>query len=369
VTPSVVQALDQLVTFEYSQNTLQPNSDRMVFVAVSVPCPTTGAEYAAMTESSATASNLVTAQTSFVPIVMSFSAVTPGTELRLCVLHNQVTNSFSEYPHVRIMTATDAPTGTPTNAPTTAPSTSSPTSASPTSQAPSASPTTVAPTVVTESPVTSAPVDSPTNDPTVNPTAAPTSDPTSGTPSVAPTPAPTTVAPTATPTSAAPSAAPTESPVTDSPTSAAPTKEPTASPVTGAPTNAPTTVSPTKDGETFSPTTQSPTPLPRFQALACDGQPFRVLCPVGTKVTLESAVWGRTDKFGGLNDGNGFFCGLDRTDDCAQDVTAELQNYCGDGALCETDNGALSTFFSGLAGASPCASTFKYLNYVYTCAP
>jgi hypothetical protein len=346
--------------------------DRVVFVNPAHPCPTTGAAYSAIAGvSGATHSSLVLVQPAGVPVSIDFTNVPIATTLRMCVLHNELTSSYTDYPHVRIMTGTDSPTQFPTASPTASPSTAAPSTQAPVTGAPTISPVTGSPTVVTSSPVTQSPVNAPTLGPV---TGSPTAGPTSGAPSIAPTAAPSTGAPTHAPVTKAPTAAPSASPSTSGPTSGAPTAVPTAAPQTGAPTRSPATTGPTKAGQTFSPSTGSPTPVPIYEALSCEGSPLRMLCPAGTSVHVKTAVYGRTDKYGGspvdeiLSGSSTTGCGTDRDDSCILDVAVALSGFCAGKDVCAVPNGQLDTFFMGLTGKpDPCPETSKYLDYTYSC--
>lgn len=321
--------------------------------------------------SDASHSSLITMQTAGVPVFMDFSGFNSGVVLRMCVLHDQNTNSYSDYVHVRLSTGTDAPTLSPSTTPTGTPTSRSPTqgpSSAPSTQGPSSAPVTMTPSVSTQAPGTGAPVNAPTNGPTLNPSRVPTTAPVSTSPSTTPTGVPTTISPSASPATTGPTRTPTSTPVTNGPVTAAPSKQPTAAPITTSPTRTPITVAPTLNGETYAPTTNAPTPAPRFSGLTCTGHWMRLLCPLDQVVNIETANWGRTDKYGGEAQYGDDNCGRDRDNTCVQDVSIQLQTWCGSSSVCEVNNPNLDLFFGGIAGASPCPDTYKYFNYTYTCA-
>lgn len=89
---------------------------------------------------------------------------------------------------------------------------------------------------------------------------------------------------------------------------------------------------------------------------------------------VKSAVYGRTDKYGGspmdeiLGGSSAIGCGTDRDDSCALDVAVALSGFCAGQDVCEVPNGQLNTFFMGLTGKpDPCPETSKYLDYSYSC--
>jgi len=84
---------------------------------------------------------VVTVQYSGTPLAIDFRGFGPGVALRLCVLHNQNMDLYSDYAHVRIATDTVSPIHSPSAAPT----------ATPTSAAPTGGPT-AAPTIATAVP-------------------------------------------------------------------------------------------------------------------------------------------------------------------------------------------------------------------------
>jgi hypothetical protein len=102
-------------------------------------------------------------------------------------------------------------------------------------------------------------------------------------------------------------------------------------------------------------------------------------CGEGQTVSIVSAVWGRTDKFGGeQTHPREESCGRDRmagvqADTCKFDVREQLAGHCNGKRVCNFDE-AMSSIATTLnfveapdVITEACMNTLKYLNYTYAC--
>eukprot|EP00064_Thunnus_orientalis_P018384 superscaffoldBa00004221_g18483 len=95
-----------------------------------------------------------------------------------------------------------------------------------------------------------------------------------------------------------------------------------------------------------------------FEGLICEGQLGQFRCFHGKTLRVESAVYGRQNKY---------MCWsfkryrIKQSTNCRRDVTVTLQNLCDDKAVCyiRVTNAAM--------GGDPCPYTYKYLSVTTRC--